>query len=183
MKKNWLHNERLIILSFWVMLFFVFWLQVMPQTKSFFESIDYLMKPIAFQRFFQAVSKAQDLLRSQLLLHNGNEDTLSNMYVRQGDTFLRVDIEDILYAEGMQNYVRLFLKDRVLTIRQTMSSLEELLPQEAFFRIHKSYLVNVSHIDSIAGLRLFAGGKELPISKQRREELLNSVVYKKLISK
>jgi len=145
--------------------------------------VDYLMKPIAFQRFFQAVSKAQDMFRSHLILQNEYEEAKSSMYVRQGDAFQRIAWEDILYVEGMQNYLKLYFKDKALTIHQTMVSLEEVLPKDAFFRIHRSFLVNISYIDSICGSRLFINGKELPISKQRREELLNTVVYKNLISK
>ena len=141
---------------------------------------DYLMKPIAFQRFFQAVSKAREMF----LLQSGREETTApSMYIRQGDSFKRIAWEDILYVEGMQNYVRLHFEDRVLTIHQTMTSLEEMLPREAFFRIHRSFLVNISHIDTISRGRIFMGGKELPVSKQRKDELLRSVVYKNLISK
>ena len=133
---------------------------------------DYLMKPIAFQRFFQAVSKAREMF----LLQSGREETTApSMYIRQGDSFKRIAC--------MQNYVRLHFEDRVLTIHQTMTSLEEILPREAFFRIHRSFLVNISHIDTISGGRIFMGGKELPVSKQRKDELLRSVVYKNLISK
>lgn len=145
--------------------------------------VDYLMKPIPFQRFFQAVSKAQSVMRSQLVLQREQEEAKSSMYVRQGDAFQRISWEDILYAEGMQNYVKLYFKDKVLTIHQTMTSLEDILPCESFFRIHRSYLVNISYIDSICGSRIFINGKQLPISKQRRDELFNSVVYKNLISK
>lgn len=145
--------------------------------------IDYLMKPIAFKRFFQAVSKAQNMFQSRLILKNGSDDAKSNMYVRQGDAFQRIAWEDILYAEGMQNYLKLHFKDKVLTIHQTMISLEEMLPKDAFFRIHRSFLVNITYIESIAGGRLFVNGKELPISKPRREELMNTVVYRNLISK
>lgn len=145
--------------------------------------VDYLMKPIGFQRFFQAASKARDLFLSQLVLRSEHDETASSMYVRQGDAFQRIVWRDILYAEGMQNYVRLYFKDKVLTIHQTMTSLEEMLPKESFFRIHRSFLINLSHIDSISGGRLFINGKELPVSKQRREELLSTVVYKNLISK
>ncbi len=145
--------------------------------------VDYLMKPIAFQRFFQAVSKAEDMFRTQLILKNAHEEAKSTMYVRQGDAFQQIAWEDILYAEGMQNYVRLYFKDKVLTIHQTMTSLEETLPKEHFFRIHRSYLINLSHIHKIAGGRLYINEQELPISKQKRNELLDTVVYKNLISK
>lgn len=94
------------------------------------------------------------------------------------------DPKDILYIEGMQNYLKLHLKDnRTRIIHQTMTSLEELLPKDSFYRIHKSYLINIYKIDSVSGGRLFINGEELPISKPRKEKLLNSVVYKNLISK
>ena len=105
------------------------------------------------------------------------------MFVRQGDSFVRIVWSDILYIESMQNYVKLHFKDRMLTIYQTMISLEEMLPKDAFFRIHKSYLVNILHIDLITGNKLLIDGNELPISRQRKDELLNTVVYKNLISK
>lgn len=145
--------------------------------------VDYLMKPIAFKRFFRAALKAQNMFLSHLVLKNGSDEAKSSMYVRQGDTFQRITWENILYVEGMQNYLKLHFKDRVLTIHQTMISLEEMLPKDSFFRIHRSFLVNIAYIESIAGGRLFINGKELPISKPRREELMNTVVYKNLISR
>lgn len=145
--------------------------------------VDYLMKPIAFKRFFQAVSKAQNMFQSHLVLKNGSDEAQSTMYVRQGDGFQRITWENILYVEGMQNYLKLHFKERVLTIHQTMISLEEILPKNSFFRIHRSFLVNIAYIESITGARLFINGKELPISKSRREELMNAVVYKNLISR
>ena len=146
--------------------------------------VDYLLKPISFQRFFQAVTKAAHIFRTQLLLqNNGIEETTREMYIRQGDAFTQISWKDILYVEGMQNYLKLHFKSKTLIIHQTMTSLEEILPQSAFFRIHKSFLVNLSHIDSIAKGRVFINGKELPVSALRREELLQTVVYKNLISK
>lgn len=145
--------------------------------------VDYLMKPISFQRFFQAVSKAQELYRSYVQIPNEANAAKTNMYVRQGDAFQRVDLSEILFIESMQNYAKLHLIDKVLTIHQTMISLEDLLPKELFFRIHRSYLINLSKIDTIAGGRVFIKNKELPISRNRREELLSNVVYKNLMSK
>lgn len=142
--------------------------------------VDYLLKPIAFKRFFQASMKALEIVK----LRNQSDDLEnSNMFVRQGDSFVRIVWSDILYIESMQNYVKLHFKDRMLTIYQTMISLEEMLPKDAFFRIHKSYLVNILHIDLITGNKLLIDGNELPISRQRKDELLNTVVYKNLISK
>lgn len=145
--------------------------------------VDYLLKPIAFNRFYQAVNKAQQqfIISEKLKKNTALDDPF--LYVRQSDTFIKVSWVDILYIESMQNYTKLHFKDKSLVIHQTMKAIEESLPSEHFFRIHKSFLINITHIDMISGGRLFINKKELPISRTRKEELLNQVVYKKLISK
>lgn len=145
--------------------------------------IDYLLKPIGFKRFFQAAAKAQAAHASRLAVRGCSDGEPGGMYVRQGDAFKRIEWNHILYAEGMQNYVKLHFKNETLVIHQTMASLEDMLPSGAFFRIHRSYLVNISRIESVSGNRLFIDGRELPVSGQRMRELLNTVVYKNLISK
>lgn len=142
--------------------------------------VDYLLKPITFKRFFQAATKAQE---TYTLKMNSENESNAYMYVRQGDSFVKILWADILYVESMQNYLKLHFRDKALIIHQTMTSLEEILPKEYFFRIHKSFLVNTSHIEIINGGRIFVNKKELPISRQRREDLLNTVVYRNLISK
>lgn len=144
--------------------------------------VDYLLKPISFQRFFKAVQKAQDIFQTKLLLDDA-ESHKTNLYIRQADAFQQINWEDILYIEGMQNYLKLHFKDKSLIIHQTMSSLEAILPKDSFYRIHRSYLVNTKHIDKVLGGRLFINKMELPISKDRRSEFLNSIVYQKLASK
>nr|WP_291119919.1 response regulator transcription factor [Empedobacter sp. UBA7248] len=145
--------------------------------------VDYLLKPIAFNRFYQAVNKAyQTFVLNEKIKHG----TIVNdpfLYVRQGDTFTKISWVDILYVESMQNYVKLHFKDKSILIHQTMKVLEESLPMNHFFRIHKSFLVNVTHIEIISGGRIYIGKHELPISRNKKDELLNQVVYKKLISK
>lgn len=145
--------------------------------------VDYLLKPIAFNRFYQAVNKAQQqfIINEKLKKNTPLDDPF--LYVKQSDTFIKVSWVDILYIESMQNYTKLHFKDKSLVIHQTMKAIEESLPSEHFFRIHKSFLINIIHIDMISGGRLFINKTELPISRTRKEELLNQVVYKKLISK
>ena len=143
--------------------------------------VDYLLKPYTFDRFFQAVTKAREIYTSKLSIERNNGT--SGMFVRQGNTFRRIEPEQILYAEGMQNYIKLYLVNEMIVIHQTMISLEGMLPPDKFFRIHRSYLVNTGHISSISGNRLFINNTELPISAQRMEGFLNNVVYKNLLSK
>jgi DNA-binding LytR/AlgR family response regulator len=141
--------------------------------------VDYLLKPITFQRFFQGATKAQEIFNQKKVGEEKNND----MYIRQGDSFLKITWTDILFVESMQNYLKLHFKDRTLIIHQTMLSLEDMLPKDSFFRIHKSYLVNVSQIELVSGGRIFINGYGLPLSRQRKDALLNNIVYKNLISK
>ncbi len=143
--------------------------------------VDYLLKPIEFQRFFQAVNKAQSLFQSQVELYENKDE--STMYIRQGDTYHRINWEDILYVEGMQNYLKIHFKDITYVIHQTMTSLEELLPKDSFFRVHISYLINIHKLESISAGKVTVADKQLPLSRHRKEELLQNVVYKRLISK
>ncbi|MGF7027333.1 MULTISPECIES: LytR/AlgR family response regulator transcription factor [Sphingobacterium] len=147
------------------------------------QAVDYLLKPIIFQRFYQASSKAYQLFvqRNKPLQESSPNDNM--LFVRQGDAFVKISWTDILYAESMQNYTKLHFKERTITIHQTMLALEEALPGNHFFRIHKSYLVNVNHIDIITGGRVYIQEQELPISRTKREELLQNVVFKKLLSR
>ncbi len=145
--------------------------------------VDYLLKPYTFQRFFQATQKAIGLYRTHLVLNEKESERVFDMYIRQGYSFQRINWEDILFVESMQNYLKLNFAENTFIIHQTMTSLEEVLPKDHFFRIHNSYLVNVNQIDKINGGRLLVHGQELPISKYRKEAFLNSIVYKNLISK
>ena len=142
--------------------------------------VDYLLKPFGFNRFFRAATKAKDIFTSRLSTGPNHN---AGLFVRQGAKFRRIGPEQILYAEGMQNYVKLHLEDETIVIHQTMSSLESMLPPSQFFRIHRSYLVNTGHISSVSGNRVFIQHVELPISAQRMDFFLNDIVFKNLISK
>lgn len=145
--------------------------------------VDYLLKPIGFRRFFQAVQKARETFHSRLVVERQDESLPSDAYIRQGDTFERIEWREIAYVEGMQNYLKLHFAERLLVIHQTMTSLEEMLPSSHFYRIHRSYLVNVNHIEQIGAGYLTVKGAKLPIAKPRRAGLLESVVNQKLLSK
>jgi len=145
--------------------------------------VDYLMKPIAFKRFYQAALNAQQTFKLRNPAESNGSGQQDYLYIRQGDSFEKICWQDILYIESMQNYAKLHFKEDKKVIHQTLSSLEEMLPPEQFFRIHKSFLINVARIDSIMGGRVFVGGIELPLSRHRKEELLKQIVYKNLISK
>ncbi|WP_413511759.1 LytR/AlgR family response regulator transcription factor [Myroides odoratus] len=145
--------------------------------------VDYLLKPIAFKRFYQATLKAKELylLKNQPKEEIGVSDC--SMYIKQDDSFVKIQWTNILYIEAMQNYVRIHLDQKSYVIHQTMVALEELLSKEHFFRIHKSYLINVNHISSISSNKIVINNTQLPLARLRKEALLNTIIYKNLLNK
>lgn len=142
--------------------------------------IDYLLKPISFERFMKAVNKAL----SQLELQNetpttsnssDSEEEADFIFVKADKKLIKINYRDILYIEGLKDYVIIKMAtSRVITL-QTMKSLEEKLPSGIFKRIHRSYIVNLGKIDAVVGNMVEVEKKHLPIGKNYREELLNIV--------
>lgn len=147
--------------------------------------LDYLLKPIPFNRFYQAATKAYKIFEMERHSRLVTEENKAEvMFIRQGDSFEKITSEEILYIEGMQNYAKLFFKNNsVRVIHQTLISLEELLPKSNFFRVHKSFIININFIESLQGNRVFIGKKEIPVSRLKKEDLLQNIIYKNLISK
>ena len=141
---------------------------------------DYLLKPIEYNRFRQAALKALQIYRQRNIVEQQDNVEDRYIYVRQEGGFLRILQQDILYIRSMENYVNIKLTDRQLIVHTTMQSIEKLLDTNRFFRIHRSFLVNVRRIESISGGRVIIDGHSLPLSRRRKEELLKSIVYKNI---
>lgn len=145
-------------------------------------ALDYLLKPISLERFMKAVNKALD--RLELENKEGTPDAtaesgdqqLDYIFVKADKKLVKVNYSDIIYIEGLKDYVIIRMdKNRIITL-QTMKSLEAKLPSGIFKRIHRSYIVNIEKINAIVGnmVEVFEKGqpKHLPIGKNYREDLL-----------
>lgn len=149
--------------------------------------IDYLLKPISLDRFMKAVNKASEQYdlrhqEPQKGKDNGNEENF--VFVKADKKLIKVNYDDILYIEGLKDYVIIrMIASRVITL-QTMKSLEDKLPENNFKRIHRSYIVNVDKIEAIVGnmVEIKEKGQEklLPIGKNYRDELLELINQKRL---
>ena len=141
--------------------------------------VDYLLKPITFERFFQAVSKLLERLQSSdqppmaEQSAEAPESTADALFVKADYKLVKVPFDDILFIEGMQKYVRFKLADQRVTSLMSLTKLEEILPPTRFFRVHKSYIVALDKIESVSGNRLLLSeGQEIPVSKTIRPELI-----------
>ncbi len=148
--------------------------------------IDYLLKPITFNRFFKAVTKAKELydLRQQppqptsgqVTARTHENASADHCFIKVENRFEKVLFEEILFVEGMQNYVTFHTKTGKLATLMTLKSVEENLPPEQFIRTHKSYIAAKNKIQKIEGNEIFIGGNIIPISRNLRDDVLGKVV-------
>jgi DNA-binding LytR/AlgR family response regulator len=155
-------------------------------------ALDYLLKPISLDRFMKAVNKAVD--HAEMSHRDAPtavretpppmEDSLDFFFVKADKKLVKVNFEDIVYIEGLKDYVIIRLANtRVITL-QTMKSLEDRLPQNRFRRIHRSFIVSLDKIMAIEGNMIEVPEKDkakmLPIGKNYRDELLDLIEKNKL---
>ena len=114
--------------------------------------IDYLLKPIGFERFYKAVEKAHNLKNPAQPINRSQEmqpATGGYIFVKVETKMVRVELDDILFIEGLKNYVSIMTKSQRIVTLQVMKQLEEVLPPNRFIRVHKSYIVAMDKINSI----------------------------------
>lgn len=132
--------------------------------------VDYLLKPISLERFMKAINKLdarQELVQKESL--TGEEDYL---YIKADKKMVQVYFKDILYIEGLSNYVRIFTSGRPIISYQKLSYLESTLPNKDFFRCHRSYIVSGRNIKAYNATHLEIGDTEIPIGGSYREATL-----------
>lgn len=148
--------------------------------------VDYLLKPISFNRFLLAVNRiidSKDSAASEQSSKEGNKKE-SYFFVKADKKMVKINHKDILYIEGLKDYVIIKLaKSRLVTL-QTMKSLEDKLPNETFKRIHRSYIVNLNKLEAIVGntIEVKEGDQQvqLPIGKNYKDELIALINENKL---
>ncbi|GAB3330388.1 LytTR family DNA-binding domain-containing protein [Larkinella ripae] len=149
--------------------------------------LDYLLKPITFDRFFKSANKAKDYHRllTQTTPTNPQkpETGADYFFIKCGNKFEKLYFDDILFVEGMQNYVTIFTtKGKYMTLLN-LKNLEQNLVSQPFIRVHKSYLVAVRKIEGIEGNEIFIQSHRIPISRNYRDQVLNEVLTDKLWKK
>jgi DNA-binding LytR/AlgR family response regulator len=147
-------------------------------------ALDYLLKPISLDRFMKAVNKAIEHKEGQQGNHHAGPEDADFFFVKADKKLVKVNFNDIIFIEGLKDYVIIRLRTgRVITL-QTMKSLEEKLPGHLFRRIHRSYIVAMDKITAIEGNMVEVQEKDrpklLPIGKNYREDLLKMIEKNKL---
>ncbi len=135
--------------------------------------VDYLLKPFSFERFLKAVNKATlDTYKSAV--NPPNEVFVAKpgrTFLRANNRDIQVVFDDILFAEASGNYIKIVLKEEVITLRSTLSSIMELIPSEDFVQVHRSFIVAKQHIKSIEGNQIFINNYTVPVGKSYKSVL------------
>ena len=140
------------------------------------DAVDYLLKPISFERFLKAVNKVLELNihPSDSVYYNKEniaESSNSCLYVRVNRKMVKVLLNDIIFIEGLNDYVKIITAGKAIVTKQLISALEETLPKEAFIRIHRSFIIASSKISSYNADTIQMGEKELPIGRLYKQNV------------
>jgi DNA-binding LytR/AlgR family response regulator len=140
-----------------------------------FSVIDYLLKPISFERFSKAAEK---IVGERLFSPAGKEQekpTGDHIFIKSNSKFFKVNFSEILYVEGMKDYLKIHTAEYTLVTHQTMNELEKTLPPRQFLRVHKSYIVALGHIRAIYGNSVELGKVTIPIGINYKETVMNLI--------
>jgi len=132
--------------------------------------IDYLLKPISFDRFYTAAEKARAIfIKPADNSVTVNPITPGFIFIKTDSRLVKVNLEDVLLIEGMKDYVAIHTEQDKLITLQSMRSMEESLPPQQFIRVHKSFIIAINKIDSIERNRIFIKQEVIPIGETYRE--------------
>jgi DNA-binding LytR/AlgR family response regulator len=137
------------------------------------QAVDYLLKPISFERLLKAVDAYFEVYKKPLEITNSKTETNSFMFVRSDRRMLKIAFNDIVYIESYSDYIKIHLNDKsTIVTRETISAIEAKLPQDNFIRIHRSYIIAINYINSFTNEEIVISEKSLPISRSYKKEVL-----------
>jgi len=142
-----------------------------------YEAVDYLLKPVEWERFVKAVSRAQDLYDWQSS-HHGSSASRDFILIKSGTKYHRLNYAEILFIAGTGNYATFVTARKEVMYLSSMKEVQRMLPPELFFRVHKSYIVNLSLIDLIEDDEIKIGTKSIPIGDLYRDEFYRQIRQK-----
>ena len=139
------------------------------------QAVDYLLKPISFERLLQAVNKyfGETQVTEQEIAEETEEDKSDFIFVRSDRKMIKVNFADILYVESLSDYVKIHLDDRTVVTRETITSIEGKLPQKDFIRTHRAYIVSIPKLDSFTNEYVEVGRKMVPVSRTYKNTVMD----------
>ena len=140
------------------------------------KAVDYLLKPIAFERFLEAVNAYFETLKVREVTFTKVKDTESDFFfVRSERKMVKINFDAILYIESLSDYIKIHQENKTIVTRETITNVEAKLPQSKFLRIHRSYIVAIKSIESYTNEFIEIKNKALPISRSYKESILKKM--------
>ncbi len=143
-----------------------------------FNVIDYLLKPISYERFSKTIDKIIDGKIFKTNINDPRPISREYIFIRSDSKFLLISFADIIYIEGMKDYLKIHTTDHTIVTHQTMGEMENILPPGQFLRIHKSYIVAVAQIKAVFGNSIDMGKIMLPIGLNHKERVMGFIAGK-----
>jgi len=140
-----------------------------------FSVIDYLLKPISFERFSKAVNKIKDGRLFSQTAKDQARSSQDHIFIKSNNKFFKVNFSEIVYIQGMKDYLKIHTSEYTLVTHQTMNEMEKLLAPSQFIRVHKSYIVALAHIRAIYGNSIELGKTTIPIGINYKENVMNLI--------
>jgi DNA-binding LytR/AlgR family response regulator len=131
--------------------------------------VDFIIKPVTAERFLKAVFKAKEIFKKQNLFGGSVKDDF--VFIRDSGTIRRLKLKDIDYLEAKGDHVKIYLANQTYTIYSSLKSVEEKLPADIFFRIHRSFIINLNKIDTMEGSTVIINKGFVPVSDAYRAAL------------
>lgn len=144
--------------------------------------IDYLLKPITFDRFKKASQKAFDFFQLRQQANHSRQDQVY-FFVKSEGKYEKILFDEVSYVEALQNYVIIHTTSRKLITYLTLSGVESQLPKGHFLKVHKSYIVSVPHVRAIEGNEIVMGGARIPISRTLKDEVMSAILGNNLFKR
>jgi two-component system, LytTR family, response regulator len=139
------------------------------------QAVDYLLKPISFERFLQAVNKYLEETTNPVdpIQKKIEIESSDYFFVRSDRKMVKICFGDIFYVESLSDYVKIHMTDKIVVTRETITNIEAKLPQNDFLRVHRSFIVSIAHIVSFSNEDMFIQNKEIPISRSYKNQVMN----------
>ncbi|MCY7310793.1 MAG: LytTR family DNA-binding domain-containing protein [Chitinophagaceae bacterium] len=145
-------------------------------------ALDYLVKPVSFDRFFKAVLKAKEYY--EVRNTNSKEaDATEYFFIKADNKLVKILFDEVLYVEALQNYVTIHTPAKKYMTYLTFKSVEDYLPADKFLKVHKSYIVAASKIDTIEGNDILIGQQHIPISRNQKDEVMDKLLKGKFLKR
>ena len=136
---------------------------------------DYLVKPVMLSRFLSAVSRARELFQAKNEKIEISEKEKDYIFVRSNSILTKIRISDIIYIQALGDYINIFTPNSRNTVHITLKGIEEKLNPEKFYRVHRSYLIAVNHVDKVEEGTAYIGKHPIPIGEQYKKDLLKNL--------